>query len=239
MTLLALLFACTTSSSDKESSTDSPLVDSTSGASDTTDTDIVEPVDSAEDTGSTPTGDTGTSATGDSSATGTTATTGDTGTTLIDTGPPGPPTLNASCASGGPDTFSEPYPTRPELFLLGVYEPAVGNVITVEIDRPGDVILALTSYESVQWDLVITAGTNVTDIILSGYDPVLVTGAPVTANIANRSPYNAGWLGTAFSTTGAYYSSSTLAAIDAAEALTGASLSGYAGCYQAGSFIIR
>lgn len=238
MTLLALLLACTTSSTDKESSTDSPSpsVDSTSGPSDITATDVIEPVDSAEDTGSasTPTADTGTSATGDTSAS-----TGDTGTTLIDTGPPGPPILNASCASGAPDTFSEPYPTRPELFLLGVYEPAVGNVITVEIDRPGDVMLALTSYESVQWDLVITAGTNVTDIILSGYDPVLVTGAPATANIANRSPYNAGWLGTAFSTTGAYYSSSTLAAIDAAEAMTGASLSGYAGCYQAGSFIIR
>jgi len=243
------LLACSTSG-EKDVAAETELP--TDGTPETTeDETLIAYVDSGADTGSepstpsTPATDTGsTSSSSTSSSTDTTTLTVDTGsttgTTSTYTGLLTQPQLNAACTNSYQlARYEEPYPTSPQLFFLGVYEPDASGVITVDIDRPGDVFLALTSYDSVSWDLVIAPGTNVLGIILSGYDAVTATGVPAGTPVDNRSPYTSGWLGTAYSMRSQYYSASTLAAISGAEVLTGASLAGYAGCYQSTAFAIR
>jgi hypothetical protein len=58
--------------------------------------------------------------------------------------------------------------TGPELHVVGTYDPGTVNVDVRPSDRP--VILALTSYHQVNWNLTLQKGANLQKVLLYGYD---------------------------------------------------------------------
>lgn len=84
-----------------------------------------------------------------------------------------------------------------ELHVIGVYE-AQGNpgfrdqpqgTVTVNVaPRAKPIVLALSAYESILWRLNVAPGAQVARVILHGYAPQLVEGAPSGTQIVYRGP---------------------------------------------------
>ena len=86
---------------------------------------------------------------------------------------------------------------EPEIHLIGVYQgrgrPGVANPpISVEV-RPTrkPVVLVLTSYFSVDWNVTVTAGARIKKVIVSGYNNQEIHGVPDGIPVENRSYYPA------------------------------------------------
>ncbi|NLR74163.1 hypothetical protein [Leeia aquatica] len=67
-----------------------------------------------------------------------------------------------------------------EVVLISGYEPAnasqSGGMIIVNVNRPGSkVLLVLSSYEKIQWNVIASPGTNIVGIIVGGHDKPTVT----------------------------------------------------------------
>jgi hypothetical protein len=168
--------------------------------------------------------------------------------------PPPPPTRpgqvrhTVACTAGQGQltTYVSPTPGEPELHLLGVYEThsnhSGGNhpegSATVAITRQARMILTLSSYEPVHWQVRAAPGARIERIILNGYHPQRVT-APAGIPVDNRSGYQR-WLG---SCTYAWPSSTggceTRTVVSSLERLTSRPLTSFAGCYQATSFALE
>jgi hypothetical protein len=136
-------------------------------------------------------------------------------------------------------TYDSGVATTPELHIVGVYEPNPrGTPITVDIDRAADVKLVLSSYEPVTWNLVVSSSTNLTDVVLNGYNTHSVTGAG-SATILDRTGGGTYWSACAYgwpSTTGGC---DTPSLVSAAESWAGVVTRSFTGCYNASDFAIR
>jgi hypothetical protein len=89
---------------------------------------------------------------------------------------------------------------EPTLWLASVYEASVGNgAATVDFTLPGSHVLALSSYESVDWTVSVGPDTELTGIYVFGYEPSTVSaprGVPVVivpqSGCGYSLPYNGG-----------------------------------------------
>lgn len=178
---------------------------------------------------------------------------------VIDNGPstcpaPPPPTRpgqvrhTAACTPGQGEltTYVSPTPGEPELHLLGVYEThsnhSGGNhpegTATVAVTRQARMILTLSSYEPVHWQVRAAPGARIERIILNGYYPQRVT-APAGVPVDNRSGYERSLGAYAYAWPGASGGSDTRALVSALERTTSRPLTSFAGCYQATSFTLE
>ncbi|HCH63338.1 MAG: hypothetical protein CL927_12425 [Deltaproteobacteria bacterium] len=134
---------------------------------------------------------------------------------------------------------------QPELHIVSVYESNGGHggrpgSITVNIDRPGNVVLVLSSYEPVEWTVNERSGTTIDEVILNGYyDQRLVAGA-TGATVSTHTYYGTGSFIVACSyewpsSTGGC---DTVGLVSGAESMTGLRLSSYAGCYHGREFSV-
>lgn len=137
---------------------------------------------------------------------------------------------SAVCTGGYPlYTYEVSDPTNPELHLMGVYEPTASRIL-VELDRDADVVLVLSSYSSVSWEVTATSRTRLSEVVVNSYEPSTVTaphGVPTTTTWYRAYAY--GW---------PYVSggSDTPALVAAIEADFGVALTSFTGCYQADGF---
>lgn len=81
-----------------------------------------------------------------------------------------------------------------EVILISGYEPAskseTGTTVKVEINRPDSkVLLVLTSYEKINWNVSAPASTKIAGIIVSGYHQPTVTTALATQGFVLQLPY--------------------------------------------------
>src|SRR5215217_6887517 len=89
-----------------------------------------------------------------------------------------------------------------ELHVIDVYEgiPHESGVIDVYITtKNAALVLYFGAYQSVKWNLIVEPGVQIERIILSGYHPQTVGGAPTDVPILTL-PYRAGYSSTGIST---------------------------------------
>ncbi len=79
----------------------------------------------------------------------------------------------------------KPIPADAEFHYVGIYEARGSNhtmdyqPVNIEVDRPGrKVVLVLSTYETVTWNILPKNGTQIAGVIYSGYKGAIVTGAP-------------------------------------------------------------
>ena len=118
-------------------------------------------------------------------------------------------------------------PGTPELHIIGISEAKMGRV-TVNVNRTDPMVLVLSSYSSVQWNVVPGVGTNIVEVIAASYE-----GSSVLA------PPGLQWEIAKFQTVG--YGNDcgggdTPGLIHAAQSLTGLTMRSFHGCYQASEF---
>lgn len=187
----------------------------------------------------------GPSATDDSDDSGDSGDCGDSGDSGGSDGPSG--TTSAVEDSGGPvnapdhaadcmlDVHIEPAIGQPELHVIGVYEASSDHSISapasIHVDRPGEVFLAVLSYEQVTWTVTAGAGTTITQVTIGGYE-ASSANAPMGTMVVNQS--SGGGLTYAYE----WLDPDTAGIVATLEAQTGASLSSFAGCYQGTDFTI-
>ena len=152
--------------------------------------------------------------------------------------------FDADSSSGGPVTSPggpgkhpspEPDPTDPpkscgpkEVHVFGVYESNGNHSVTgqasVAIERPGEHVLVLSSYEATSWHVTLGPNTKISAVQLIGYEDqtVDVPNVPIThaSGCGYSYPYNGGGC-------------DTNELIATAEAAAGAPLTTFHGCYQA------
>lgn len=69
---------------------------------------------------------------------------------------------------------------------LGVYESESG-AIAVTLDHPNEpVVLVLSSYDSVNWDLNVASGTKLELVIKSGFKDSFLSGAPTGTDVVSK-----------------------------------------------------
>ncbi len=143
------------------------------------------------------------------------------------------------CHGGSPSTYDSGVSTTPELHIVGVYEPDPrGTSITVDVDRAADVKLVLSSYEPTTWIINASSRTNLTDVVVNGYNASTVTGAG-SATVTYRTTPGSYWSACAYgwpSTTGGCDTPSLVAA---AEAWAGVATRGFVGCYKSSAFTVH
>src|SRR5262245_61075861 len=89
-----------------------------------------------------------------------------------------------------------------ELHVIDVYEgvPHESGVIDVYITtKTKQLVLYFGAYQPVKWNLIAEPGVQIERIILSGYHPQTVAGAPANVPILTL-PYRAGYSSTGIST---------------------------------------
>ncbi len=84
--------------------------------------------------------------------------------------------------------------TGAEVFLISGYEPSnkrgSGTAVKVHVDRPGSkVLLVLTSYERVNWQLSASPATTISAILASGYQTPTVTTTIQAPAYSSKLPY--------------------------------------------------
>ena len=81
-----------------------------------------------------------------------------------------------------------------EIVLISGYEPSgknnSGTIVNVEVDRPGaKVLLVLTSYEKISWQVSASASTKISGVLVSGYYPSTVMTKVKTQGYELKLPY--------------------------------------------------
>ncbi|MDP2311684.1 MAG: hypothetical protein Q8P41_02170 [Pseudomonadota bacterium] len=220
---------------------DEPTFDTGAPVEDTADTDTTETDTGLPDTGDTVDTDTGlpVDTAVDTDVPVDTSEPVDTGEE-VDTEPPGPLTVDGVCDSYSFTSWADSASTVPELNVVGVYESQVSSPgpAYVTVGRNTEMVLFLTSYSGVDWQVDLDAGTNVTEIVVSSYDVsnvtfVSATTAPVTY---------AGWIGACAYEIPDMNPSSGCETPDlelAAEAYSGLAMSSFQGCYAGGEFTVE
>jgi hypothetical protein len=91
-----------------------------------------------------------------------------------------------ACAEGAPSYFDGPCSSR-ELHLVTHYQPLTPEV-TVAVERVGvPIVLSLTSYEPTVWNLVVSPGVVLEQVVLDGYNRQTVFGVPPGVPVTDRS----------------------------------------------------
>lgn len=168
------------------------------------------------------------------------------GDTAVDTAPdtsddpPTPIVVEGYCTSGYAYTsWTDTAATEPELNVVGVYESqsGPGGPVTVRVTRTAEMILVLTSYSSVEWQIDLDAGHDIREILISSYDPStwVFTGAGTATVI------DVGWVGDCAYEIPDLNPSSGCETPDLEANLeggTGLSMSSFQGCYAGGEYTI-
>jgi hypothetical protein len=141
----------------------------------------------------------------------------------------------ALCTGGYPlTTYDVTTPTNPELHLVGVYESASG-AITVDLDRPTDIILVLSSYSPVAWTVNATARTRLSEVYVNSYS---WGSSSITAPSGVTT--SGGWVGAyGYAWPSSSGGSDTPALVTAIEGMYGTTLASFTGCYQASNFALE
>lgn len=121
-------------------------------------------------------------------------------------------------------------PSNAKVEAIGVYEtkdrsPAGINVIVKKSDKP--IVLMLSAYEPVRWNLIKESGANLVAIIATGYNLPQVTGAGTTKTVIKKGGY-------AYKQSGAEYSALNNDAV----MWTGKSISNFQGAYGGTLFVV-
>lgn len=189
-------------------------------------------------TGSTSTGEDSTSSTGDeTSSTGDSESGSESSSTGDDTGGM-VPVVEASCVTNDLSTFVEPMAFDHELHIIGVYQPTAG-AITVNVDRAGvPITLVLSSYEPVNFTLVVAPGVELVEVILNGYNihTVMGQGGATVTDLSGVGNYLSAC---AYIIPDNQGGCDTAGLISGAEGLTGLELQSFAGCYEGGEFTLQ
>jgi hypothetical protein len=123
-------------------------------------------------------------------------------------------------------------PSGPEIHMIGIYESdihdSVSGVFELHVDRCGEVILILSSYESVNWIISAAAGTDILAIYVEGYEESTVV-AQAGVEIIDWSGVDEFVIGGTYEWTDPR--AELLAGI--VEEDTGAVLASFGGCYIA------
>lgn len=154
---------------------------------------------------------------------------------------PTPIVVEGLCTSGYPYTSaSDPAATEPELNMVGVYESqaGTGGPVSVAVTRTTEMVLVLTSYSSVDWQIDLDAAHGVTEIVVSSYDTSTWTftgagTAPVTY---------VGWIGECgyeIPDMDPHSGCETPDLQAAVQAATGLVMSSFQGCYAGGDYRVE
>ena len=145
-----------------------------------------------------------------------------------------------------PNDEPSPVPCGPELHILGVYETNSDHSYmnhptgtgTVHVDRKGSVVLALSSYEPVDWTVTVGPDTVLERVILNGYhDQTAVVPAGVPVDTYDNPE---GWLGAiGYAWPYSEGGSDTPATVAAIENVADREMTSFHGCYHATSFVLN
>lgn len=121
-------------------------------------------------------------------------------------------------------------PSNARVEAVGVYEtkdrsPAGVNVIVKRSDKP--IVLMLSAYEPVRWNIIKESGANLVAIIATGYNLPQVNGAGTTKTVIKRGNY-------AYQQSGAEYTALNNDAV----MWTGKSISKFQGAYGGTVFVV-
>ncbi len=129
----------------------------------------------------------------------------------------------------------------PEVHVLGIYESGRGGTVDVYVERAGvPIVLVLSAYESTEWRLNLRQGVEVQRIILNGYNPHAVVGVEDVPVIEYTGPDESivsavyDWPTSALG----YHNGLAPAWVYQLEALVGAPLTSFTGCYRASEFTL-
>ena len=150
-----------------------------------------------------------------------------------------PATGTGTCTSGAVSSWSANPALSPELNIIGMYESDGGHgapagTTTVQINRTGPMVLMLSSYEPVIWELTLAAGVDISEVILNGYNPSTVTGLAASTTVTDlTTPLNhLEACAYEWPIINPNSGCDTGDLISATEALTGLQLNSFLGCYH-------
>jgi hypothetical protein len=144
--------------------------------------------------------------------------------------PADPAPMTASCSNF--DSYGAGSAGGTELHIIGVDE-ASGGQINVRVTRQGPLVLALSSFASVQWNVTADPGAKIERIVMSGDDLSSVSapqGIPVDTFIGYQF-YGYAW-------PAAPGASKTQHMIEGFEEKTGLTMTAFGGCQTGGSFTV-
>lgn len=152
---------------------------------------------------------------------------------------------NATCNSGEFSGYATTAFSSKELNVVGVYEARSDHsgshhptgIVNVTVERNQPMVLALSSYEPVQWQIKLAPGAKVEKIILNGYHDqsvVGVDGIPI-------EEYSYEGTGTSFSDFPYKWNGDRTQGVMVTqlEALTGQKMTSFQGCYGGTQFTLR
>lgn len=143
--------------------------------------------------------------------------------------------LSASCSDL--DSYNAGSAGGTELHLIGVYR-ADSSQINVQVDRKGPLVLVLSSYDAVQWNVTAAPGTKIQRIVMSSYEPSSVAAPPGISVDHFIFEQGGKYLDTGYAWPAASGGSDTQALIKNAQAETGLEMTSFGGCYSGGSFTL-
>ena len=164
-----------------------------------------------------------------------------------------PISSTANCGLGGSDDFSSYVGSssgNKELHLIGVYEANAdhgnGNYLSksaIEIKvepRNKPIILALSAYEPVQWNITAEPGAVIEKIIVNGYHNQTVLGVSGIPNEEHSYEETGNYIGDFIYKWGATAeSSNTSSLVTKLEQRNRTSLTSFQGCYRGTNFTIK
>jgi hypothetical protein len=123
----------------------------------------------------------------------------------------------------------------PELHIVGVYEPTpIDSPILVQVNRPGDNKLVLNSYEPVHWIVETSAGAEVSEIVLTGYNDHMVSGSGASSATVSE----AYWAACAYEWPSDTGGCDTPGLVAAAEEYFDLTMQSFRACYHRNMFVI-
>lgn len=157
-----------------------------------------------------------------------------------------------ACGIGGSNDFSAFFNTprgNKELHLVGVYEARSDHrggyhptgTIDIKIERQErPIILALSSYEPVQWNLVLEPEVNLEKVIINGYHDQKISGISGIPIQEFSYQQTGKYLGKfAYRWDKLSPNSDTLSLVNKLEQFTNTNLTSFQGCYRGTSFTIK
>ena len=162
-----------------------------------------------------------------------------------------PISSTANCGIGGSDDFSSYVGSsngNKELHLIGVYEATSehgnGNratgAIEVKVERRNKpIILALSAYEPVNWNVTLEPGAVIEKIIVNGYYNQTVSGVSGVPIQVHTEEATGNFIGNFIYKWGATPESNTPSLVTQLEQMNGTSLTSFQGCYRSTNFNIK
>jgi hypothetical protein len=157
-----------------------------------------------------------------------------------------------SCGIGGSDDFSAYVGTsqgNKELHLIGVYEAtsAHGNgvratgSVEVKVERKNKpIILALSAYEPINWNVTVEPGAVIEKIIVNGYNKQTVSGISEIPIEERSYEENGEYFGNFIYKWGSTTeSTNTPSLVTKLEQINHTNLTSFQGCYRGTSFTIK